>query len=148
MNARGMVELILVNLGLQRGLITPTMFAMLVSWRSARRHDRSRLQLDLGTRGRAGRRPPAGRRPCAPGVSEIVARFAGLLRAHPKRLLVHQPGAASALSAADIWDAHRRYAEHLAQIGVGRGQTRRLGRGQLRRQRGLPARVPRARPPP
>ena len=30
MNARGMVELILVNLGLQRGLITPTMFAILV----------------------------------------------------------------------------------------------------------------------
>ena len=30
MNARGMVELILVNLGLQRGLITPTMFTMLV----------------------------------------------------------------------------------------------------------------------
>jgi Kef-type K+ transport system membrane component KefB len=30
MNARGMVELILINLGLQRGLITPTMFAILV----------------------------------------------------------------------------------------------------------------------
>ncbi|PYR41946.1 MAG: cation/H(+) antiporter [Acidobacteria bacterium] len=30
MNARGMVELILVNLGLQRGLITPTLFTMLV----------------------------------------------------------------------------------------------------------------------
>ena len=30
MNARGMVELILVNIGLQRGLITPTLFAMLV----------------------------------------------------------------------------------------------------------------------
>jgi Kef-type K+ transport system membrane component KefB len=30
MNARGMVELILVNLGLQRGLITPTLFAILV----------------------------------------------------------------------------------------------------------------------
>ena len=55
-------------------------------------------------------------------MSEIVARFAGLLRTHPKRLLVHQPGAASALSAADIWAAHRRYAEHLAQIGVGPGQ--------------------------
>jgi hypothetical protein len=30
MNARGMVELILLNLGLQRGVITPTLFAMLV----------------------------------------------------------------------------------------------------------------------
>jgi Kef-type K+ transport system membrane component KefB len=30
MNARGMVELILVNLGLQRGVITPAMFAILV----------------------------------------------------------------------------------------------------------------------
>ena len=30
MNARGMVELILVNIGLQRGLITPTLFTMLV----------------------------------------------------------------------------------------------------------------------
>jgi Kef-type K+ transport system membrane component KefB len=30
MNARGMVELILVNLGRERGLITPTLFAMLV----------------------------------------------------------------------------------------------------------------------
>jgi Kef-type K+ transport system membrane component KefB len=30
MNARGMVELILVNIGLQRGLITPTLFAILV----------------------------------------------------------------------------------------------------------------------
>jgi Kef-type K+ transport system membrane component KefB len=30
MNARGMVELILVNLGLERGLITPTLFTMLV----------------------------------------------------------------------------------------------------------------------
>lgn len=30
MNARGMVELILVNLGRERGLVTPTLFAMLV----------------------------------------------------------------------------------------------------------------------
>jgi len=30
MNARGMVELILINIGFQRGLITPTMFTMLV----------------------------------------------------------------------------------------------------------------------
>jgi Kef-type K+ transport system membrane component KefB len=30
MNARGMVELILVNIGLQRGLITPTLFVILV----------------------------------------------------------------------------------------------------------------------
>src|SRR5207302_372685 len=30
MNARGTVELILVNLGLQRGLITPTLFTLLV----------------------------------------------------------------------------------------------------------------------
>jgi acyl-CoA synthetase (AMP-forming)/AMP-acid ligase II len=55
-------------------------------------------------------------------VSEILARFADLHRDDPKRLLVHLPGAASALAAADIWDAHRRYAEHLAQVGVGPGQ--------------------------
>ncbi|MGH9310572.1 MAG: hypothetical protein ACRD1U_14435, partial [Vicinamibacterales bacterium] len=30
MNARGMMELILVNIGLQRGLITPTLFTILV----------------------------------------------------------------------------------------------------------------------
>ena len=30
MNARGMVELILLNIGLERGLITPTLFAMMV----------------------------------------------------------------------------------------------------------------------
>ena len=30
MNARGMMELILLNIGLQRGLITPTLFTMLV----------------------------------------------------------------------------------------------------------------------
>ena len=30
MNARGMVELILINIGYQRGLITPTLFAILV----------------------------------------------------------------------------------------------------------------------
>lgn len=55
-------------------------------------------------------------------MSEILARFGDLHRDHPKRLLVHLPGAASALAAADIWDAHRRYAERLAQIGVGPGQ--------------------------
>ena len=30
MNARGMMELILLNIGLQRGLITPTMFTIFV----------------------------------------------------------------------------------------------------------------------
>jgi K+:H+ antiporter len=30
MNARGMMELILLNIGLQRGLITPTFFTILV----------------------------------------------------------------------------------------------------------------------
>lgn len=30
MNARGLMELILLNIGLQRGLITPTLFTMLV----------------------------------------------------------------------------------------------------------------------
>ena len=30
MNARGMVELILINIGFQRGLITPTLFTILV----------------------------------------------------------------------------------------------------------------------
>ena len=30
MNARGMMELILLNIGLQRGLITPTLFTILV----------------------------------------------------------------------------------------------------------------------
>ena len=30
MNTRGMVELILINIGFQRGLITPTMFTILV----------------------------------------------------------------------------------------------------------------------
>ena len=30
MNARGLMELILLNIGLQRGLITPTLFTILV----------------------------------------------------------------------------------------------------------------------
>ena len=30
MNARGMMELVLLNIGLERGLITPTLFTMLV----------------------------------------------------------------------------------------------------------------------
>jgi Kef-type K+ transport system membrane component KefB len=30
MNCRGMVELILLNIGLQRGLISPTLFTMMV----------------------------------------------------------------------------------------------------------------------
>ena len=30
MNARGLMELIVINIGLQRGIITPTLFAILV----------------------------------------------------------------------------------------------------------------------
>jgi Kef-type K+ transport system membrane component KefB len=30
MNARGLMELIIINIGLQRGIITPTLFSILV----------------------------------------------------------------------------------------------------------------------
>jgi len=70
MNARGMVELILVNLGLQRGLITPTMFAMLVLMAIGTTVMTGPVfSLILGREDEPAVRPPAGRRPCAPGVS-------------------------------------------------------------------------------
>jgi acyl-CoA synthetase (AMP-forming)/AMP-acid ligase II len=57
-------------------------------------------------------------------VSEILARFADLCRDDPTRLLIHVPGAHSALSASDIWDAHLRYGERLTRVA-------RLQAGQL-----------------
>ena len=37
MNARGLMELIILNIGLQQGVITPTLFTIMTSWRSSRR---------------------------------------------------------------------------------------------------------------
>ena len=56
-------------------------------------------------------------------MSEILERFADLRRDEPTRLLIHIPGADRALSASDIWDAHRRYSERLTRIaGLQAGQ--------------------------
>jgi long-chain acyl-CoA synthetase len=55
-------------------------------------------------------------------VSDILARFGDLCRDAPTRLLIHVPGADSALSASDIWGAHLRHAECLARIGIQTGQ--------------------------
>ena len=35
MNTRGLMELIVLNIGLDLGVISPTLFAMMVSWRSS-----------------------------------------------------------------------------------------------------------------
>ena len=65
--------------------------------------------------------PPTG---CRSGtkVSDLLARFADLRRDDPARPLVHLPGLGTAWSADDLWDAHRRYADRMAQLGVARGQ--------------------------
>jgi len=56
-------------------------------------------------------------------VSEILARFADVCRDHPTRLLIHLPGSDDALSAADIWAAHLRYADRLSRnAGLDAGQ--------------------------
>ncbi len=55
-------------------------------------------------------------------MSDLLARFADLRRDDPARPLVHLPGLGTAWSADDLWDAHRRYADRMTQLGVAPGQ--------------------------
>jgi len=55
-------------------------------------------------------------------VSQILSRFAEICRREPTRPILHLPAVAAAWSAGDVWDAHRRYADRLASIGLGPGQ--------------------------
>ena len=55
-------------------------------------------------------------------MSQILSRFAEIYRREPTRPMLHLPAVAAAWSAGDVWDAHRRYADRLASIGLGPGQ--------------------------
>ena len=55
-------------------------------------------------------------------MSELLSRFDDLRRNDSNRPLIYLPAAGSTLSAAAIWDAHRRCAERLAASGVSRGR--------------------------
>ena len=57
----------------------------------------------------------------AAGVSDLVTRFALIRQEDPGRTLIHLPGVGAEWSADDLWRAHQRYADRLAEIGVGRG---------------------------
>jgi hypothetical protein len=65
-------------------------------------------------------RAPARAAARTPGhVSQILSRFAEIYRREP---LLHVPAVSATWSAGEIWDAHRRYADGLASIGLGPGQ--------------------------
>jgi acyl-CoA synthetase (AMP-forming)/AMP-acid ligase II len=57
----------------------------------------------------------------AGSVSDLVACFSLIHQSAPDRTLIHVPGAGGQWSADDLWQAHRRYADRLAKIGVGEG---------------------------
>ena len=57
----------------------------------------------------------------AGSVSELVTRFALIRKSGPDRTLIHLPGAGAGWSADDVWRAHQRYTDRLAEIGVGAG---------------------------
>jgi acyl-CoA synthetase (AMP-forming)/AMP-acid ligase II len=56
-----------------------------------------------------------------PAASAILTRFAEICRDDPRRPMIHVPATASAWTAADIWDAHRRCADRLTRVAVGPG---------------------------
>jgi hypothetical protein len=51
-------------------------------------------------------------------VNALVNRFADVHRENPARPLVHAPGAGITLTASDVWDLHRRYADQLGSLGL------------------------------
>jgi len=55
-------------------------------------------------------------------VSQILTRFGEIHRRDPARPLLHVPGVAAQWSAADIWNAHLRYANLLTSLGLGPGE--------------------------
>ena len=56
-----------------------------------------------------------------PAASAILTRFAEICRDNPRRPIIHVPATASAWTAADIWDAHHRYADRLTRVAAGPG---------------------------
>jgi acyl-CoA synthetase (AMP-forming)/AMP-acid ligase II len=55
-------------------------------------------------------------------VNALVNRFADVHRENPARPLVYAPGAGITLTASDVWDLHRRYADQLGSLGLGPDQ--------------------------
>jgi acyl-CoA synthetase (AMP-forming)/AMP-acid ligase II len=55
-------------------------------------------------------------------VNALVSRFADVHREDPARPLIQAPGSGMTLTAADVWDIHRRYADSLASLGLDRDQ--------------------------
>ena len=51
-------------------------------------------------------------------VNALVNRFADVHRENPARPLVHAPGAGITLTASDVWDLHRRYADQFGSLGL------------------------------
>ena len=129
MNARGMMELILLNIGLQRGLITPTLFTILVMMTIGTTLMAGPLfSLRQPRRSGAGPRPPgdSARRSLMPRPrhagtsSEIVERFERIHRDSPDRAADSSAAHRSTtLTAADCLGRQR-----LAQ----RARARRRGR--------------------
>src|SRR4051812_36879659 len=52
-----------------------------------------------------------------PAASAILTRFAEIYRDDPLRPMLYVPATASAWTAADIWNAHCRYADRLTRVG-------------------------------
>src|SRR4029079_11866417 len=55
-------------------------------------------------------------------VNALVKRFADVHRENPARQLVHAPGEGMTVTASDVWDRHRRYADTLAGLDLERDQ--------------------------
>ena len=55
-------------------------------------------------------------------MSQILTRFAEIYRREPTRQILHLPAVAAVWSAGNVWDAHRRYADRLASIGLRPGE--------------------------
>jgi len=55
-------------------------------------------------------------------VNALVSRFADVHRENPARPLVHAPGEGMTVTASDVWDRHRRYADTLAGLDLERDQ--------------------------
>ena len=51
-------------------------------------------------------------------VNALVSRFADVHREKPARPLVYAPGAGITLTASDVWDLHRRYADQFGSLGL------------------------------
>ena len=68
-------------------------------------------------------------------VNALVNRFADVHRENPARPLVYAPGAGITLTASDVWDLHRRYADDLGSLGLDSRSVDRLRGWKSHRQR-------------